>query len=1050
MSFKKLIKTQINLITILILSQFGFASTSFATDTVNPSLYAGKEYRLIGPWRGGRAVAISGINGDPLTYYMGAAGGGVWKTTNAGTTWNNVSDGFFNVGTIGAIGVSQSDPNVIYVGTGEGPIRGVTTASGDGVYKSTDAGKTWKHIGLPKAGQIPKLRVHPTNPDIAYVAAQGNIWGKNEERGIYRTTNGGDTWEHVLKIDPQVGGGDLVMDPTNPRILYASMWENGRTPWYILSGGEKGGIWKTTDGGDTWNKLEGGLPTKIGKVGIDVSASNPDRIYAVIEGDMYTDDGGVYRSEDAGTTWTNINSNRLTHTRAWYYNHIKVDPIDDETIYVMNVPFLKSIDAGKSYEIINVPHGDTHDLWINPDNNKNMALADDGGATITFDGGKTWSSIMNQPTAQFYRVITDNMSPYRIYGGQQDNSTVAITSESFTGGIGVDDYYSVGGGESAHIAFDENNPKLVYATTINGTLTEMDTENRRMRPIKPYPQYVYGMNAEDLKYRANWNAPVSSSPHDPSVIYYGSHMILRSSDRGVNWEEISPDLTRNEKEKQRLNGGPLTAENVGAEFYGNVYTIVESPHERGVIWSGSDDGLVYMTRDNGNEWKNVTPRGAPEGMINAIEISPHDPATAYMVISAYKMNNLKPYIYKTSNYGDSWSRLDSDLPQDNFVRVVREDKSRQGLLYAGTESGLFISFDDGDNWQSLKLNLPSVPVTDLTIRQGDLVVATQGRGFWVLDDIAILSQINNDQANKALHVLNPSATEMITGRRNGNTIEGKNPPNGVVLSYHIAKELDAPLSIDILDNIGNVVRHYSSEESDYDRCVIGNMSPRQERKLSYPSKKQGINLWTWDMRRLGISCIDNVFMFSGWNGAKVIPGDYQARISIGDHEETVAIKLLPDPRNDASMADYNILEAKIVESTNLLNEILATLDTARTARNQIKVLMMENSGDDDLTIQAVSTIDKINQWEKEITQVYFQVLEDEDAWPSKLEVQVKHVVDVMDGAGAPVANGALQRLNDVSAEWAERKAELARITSSGIEPINAWAKRNNIKHVVSP
>jgi photosystem II stability/assembly factor-like uncharacterized protein len=1035
----------------IVFSQVTVITNSFATNTINPSLYAGKEYRLIGPWRGGRAVAVSGVIGDPLTYYMGATGGGVWKTTNAGVSWFNVSDGFFGVGTIGAIAVSQSDPSIVYVGTGEGPIRGVTTASGDGIYKSTDAGKTWNHIGLPNAGQIPKIRIHPTNSDVAYVAAQGNIWGPNEERGIYRTMDGGKSWQHILKIDPQVGGGDLAMDPTNPRILYAAMWENGRKPWYILSGGEKGGIWKTTDGGDTWNKLAGGLPAVIGKVGIDVAASNPDRVYAVVEGDMYTDDGGVYRSEDGGKSWRNINPNRLTTTRAWYYTHLKADPNDDNTIYVMNVPFLKSIDAGETYEINNnIGHGDTHDLWINPDNSLNMALADDGGAEITFDGGKSWSSIMNQPTAQFYRVVTDNMSPYRIYGGQQDNSTVAIRSESFTGGIGIDDYYAVGGGESAHIAFDENNPKYVYASTINGTLTEIDTENRRTRPIKPYPQYVYGMNAEDLKYRTNWNAPVASSPHDPSIIYYGAQLILRSKDRGVTWEEMSPDLTRNDKEKQRLNGGPLTVENVGAEFYGTVYYIVESPHERGVVWSGSDDGLVYITRNDGESWTNVTPRNAPEGMINAIEVSPHDPGTAYVALAAYKMNDPDPYIYKTTNYGESWTRLDDDLPEGNFVRVVREDKNKSGVLYAGTELGMYISFDAGDHWQSLDLNLPRVPITDLTIRQGDLVVATQGRGFYVMDDIAIFSQISDNQADKALHVLNPSPTEMITGRGGGENNEGKNPPNGVILSYHIKEEQEGPLSIEILDSIGNVVRHYSSEESARDRCIQGNLSPRQERSFSYPSKKQGMNLWTWDMRRDGINCIDDVFMFSGWNGAKVMPGNYQARISIGDFEETVDIELLPDPRNDATDAEYNVLEARIVEGTSLLNEILMTLDNARKARSQIKALMADYSGDSDLVMQGTIAIDQISEWEKKIDQVYFQVLEDEDAWPSMLNVQVKHVVDVMDGAGAPVARGALDRLADVTTEWQQLKAELASINAQHIEPINSWAEANNVRHVISP
>ncbi|MCP5381206.1 MAG: glycosyl hydrolase [Kordiimonadaceae bacterium] len=1034
----------------LFLSQIMIISDGFATDTVNPALFANKEYRLIGPWRGGRAVAITGVIGDSLTYYMGATGGGVWKTTNGGTTWNNISDNDFNVGTIGSIAVSQSDSNVIYVGTGEGPIRGVTTSSGDGIYKSTDGGETWTHIGLPKAGQIPKIRIHPTNPDIAYAAVQGNIWGPSEERGIYRTRDGGATWEHVLKVSDRAGGGDLAMDPTNPRILYASLWENGRTPWYIRSGGDKGGIFKSVDGGDTWEKLSGGLPTMIGKVGVDVSASNPKRIYAVVEGDMYTNDGGVYRSDDAGKTWINMNPNRLTYTRAWYYDHIKADPIDDNTVYVMNVPFLKSIDAGKSYKIIDVPHGDTHDLWINPDNNLNMALADDGGATITFDGGKTWSSIMNQPTGQFYRVATDNMMPYRIYGGQQDNSTVAITSESFTGGIGIDDYYAVGGGESAHIAFDENNPRLVYASTINGTLTEIDTANRRMRPIKPYPEYVYGKNAKDLKYRTNWNAPVASSPHDPNIIYYGTQKILRSSDRGVTWEEISPDLTRNDKSKQGLNGGPLTVENVGAEFYGNVFYIVESPHEVGVIWSGSDDGLVQITRDNGATWTNVTPKGLPESQINAIEVSPHDAATAYIAVTGYKMNDTQPYIYKTTNYGKSWTRIDKDLPRDTFVRVVREDKNKKGLLYAGTESGMFISFDDGKNWQSLKLNLPPVPITDLTIRQGDLVVATQGRGFWVMDDIAIFSQISDEQAKEPIHIISPSPTMMITGRGSAGLNEGKNPEDGVVLSYHIADEHEGPLTIEILDSFGNIVRHYSSEESDYDRCVISNMSPRQERKLSYPSKNKGMNSWTWDMRREGIMCIDDVFIFSGFEGAKVMPGDYRARIAIGDNEKFVSFKLIADPRDNATPDEYAFLDSKIIEGTNLFNEIITELDRARKARRQIKALMNDYNGDDGLISMATIAINRIDEWEKQIDQIYFQVLEDEDAWPSMLDVQVKHVVDVMDGAGAPVAKGALQRLEDVKAMWTERKTELKSITDENIVPINGWAKNNNVSYVISP
>ena len=550
----------------------------------------GLEWRMIGPYRGGRVTTVTGVPGKPNLYYMGATGGGVWKTENAGTTWENLSDGDFEVGTIGAVAVAESDHNVLYVGTGESPIRGVTTSHGDGVWKSTDGGKSWKHVGLKESGQISRIEIHPENPDIAFVAVQGQIWGPNPERGIFRTTDGGKSWEHVLKVNPDTGASDLAMDPTNPRVLYAAMWHHGRKPWFIKSGGEGGGIYKSVDGGDSWKKLEGGLPGLVGKIGIDVSASNPERVYAIIEAEP--DQGGLWRSDDAGDSWELINGHRVLHSRAWYYIHVTADPVDEDTVYVMNVPLMKSIDGGKTWKKMTTPHGDHHDHWINPADNRNMISGNDGGATITFDGGETWSSIMNQPTAQFYRVTTDNQVPFRIYGGQQDNTTVAISSRSLYGGIGVADYFDAGGGESAHIAFDPDDPRLIYATTINGTLTEYDHQSGLERYIIPYPELVYGMDSKDLKYRTNWNAPVAVSPHDPSTIYYGTQVVLRSTDRGATWTEISPDLTRNDPEKQGRNGGPLTPENVGAEFYNTLFYLVESPHEPGVIWAGSDDGLL--------------------------------------------------------------------------------------------------------------------------------------------------------------------------------------------------------------------------------------------------------------------------------------------------------------------------------------------------------------------------------------------------------------------------------------------------------------------------
>ncbi|MGD2127854.1 MAG: hypothetical protein PVJ17_01045 [Lysobacterales bacterium] len=782
------------LVTILL-----FASdTALAAGDSASSRLEGLEWRFVGPYRGGRVTAVTGVRGERNLYYMGATGGGVWKTENAGRTWENISDDFFRVGTIGAVAVAESDHNVIYVGTGEAPIRGVTTSSGDGVWKSTDAGKTWKHIGLEKSGQIANVRIDPGDPDVAYVAVQGQIWAPNEERGVYRTRDGGETWEHVLKVGPSTGATDLVMDPTNPRILYAAMWNHGRKPWFIHSGGTDGGIFKSTDGGDSWTKLGGGLPEMIGKIGVDVSASNPQRVYAIIEAEP--EKGGLWRSDDGGETWSLINNHRVLHSRAWYYIHICADPQDENTVYVLNVPLMKSIDGGRTWTKMEAPHGDFHDHWINPDDSRNMINGNDGGATITFDGGETWSTLNNQPTAQFYRVATDDEFPFHLYGGQQDNSTVAIASRSLYGGIGMSDFFDVGGGESAHIAFDPENPRLIYATTINGTLTEYDHETGLERYIIPYPEYVYGMDSRDLRYRTNWNAPVAVSPHDPSVIYYGTQYLLKSSDRGVTWKEISPDLTRNDPEKQGRNGGPLTPENVGAEFYNTIFYIMESPIEPGNIWVGSDDGLVHLTRDGGESWTDVSPPHKGEAMINAIEVSRHEKGTAYLAVTGYKLNDDKPYIYKTSDYGKNWKRLDKGLPPDEFVRVVREDPAREGTLYAGTETSMFVSYDDGGTWQTLQLNLPHVPVTDLKIRQNKLVAATQGRGFWILDDLFLVRDAAAGIGDKPVELYAPEETPLIQERGwRSEDFEAPNPESGVPLYYYLTDEPEGPVTIDIMD-----------------------------------------------------------------------------------------------------------------------------------------------------------------------------------------------------------------------------------------------------------
>ena len=1046
MHFKFKCRVFVSILLLLVVSSGQlFAKADEDTDSAT---LKGLEWRMIGPYRGGRVTTVAGVVGKPMLYYMGATGGGVWKTENAGTTWENISDEHFKVGTIGAVAVSESDNNVLYVGTGEAPIRGVTTSSGDGMWKSTDAGKTWKHVGLKNSGQIGRIEIHPTNPDIAWVAVQGQIWTPNEERGVYRTTDGGKTWEHVLKVSAETGATELSLDPTNPRILYAAMWNHGRKPWYIKSGGTDGGIYKSVDGGDNWKKLTGGLPEMIGKIGVDVSASNPDRIYAIIEAEP--EKGGLWRSDDAGETWSLINGHRVLHSRAWYYIHITADPVDEDTVYVMNVPFMKSVDGGKSWEKMTTPHGDHHDHWINPHDNRNMINANDGGATVTFDGGETWSSIMNQPTAQFYRVTTDNLKPFRIYAGQQDNTTVGIASESLYGGIGVEDYFDVGGGESAHIAFDPDDPTLIYATTINGTLTEYDHSTQLTRYIIPFPEMVYGKDARDLKYRSNWNAPVAVSPHDPSVIYYGTQLVLRSTDRGASWTEFSGDLTRNDPEKQGRNGGPLTPENVGAEFYNTIFYIVESPLEKGLIWVGSDDGLVHIRQEGDTQWKDVSPKHPGEAMINAIELSPHDQATAYLAVTGYKLGDNKPYIYKTTDHGSHWKRIDKGLPDNAFVRVVREDPAHKGLLYAGTELGMFVSYDDGGNWESLDLNLPPVPITDLALRHNKLVAATQGRGIWVLDDLFVVQQASAEFSGKGLHVFTPGSTDL--GRSAGwgkGQFDASNPEHGVPLYYYLDTDLEEPLGIEILDEAGNMVRSYSSEESDFDRCKISNMDPRSPFELEYPVAKKGLNTWHWDLKRQGLKCTENITLFAGYDGPGVAPGKYTAMITADDSVKTVSFQVDMDPRVSATDEEIQFWTERMAEVGNLLSNGLLALENLRQAQQQIEALMTAYPEDSYLQTTGSAAVEKIKAWDGKIIQVLHQTYEDEDAWETMLAGQLRFLLDVMDETGAPVTGGALLRLGDLKSEWAERQSELQSIETTYIDVINEWAKQQGVPHVGS-
>ncbi len=1031
MSLRTLAIFAISFSTLLTLSLPAYA----LKETINPKLFDNMKYRFIGPYRGGRSVAVSGVAGKPNLYYMGATGGGVWKTLNAGLSWKPISDEDFAVGSIGSIAVAPSDPNVIYVGTGEGPIRGVTTSHGKGVYKSTDAGETWVLVGLDNRGQIPKIRVHPTNPDIAWVAVQGNIWAPNDERGIFKTTDGGKTWTHVLKVNEDTGAADLVLDPSNPRILYASMWHHGRTPWFIKSGGDGGGIYKSTDGGENWDKLEGGLPELIGKVGIDISASNPKRLYAIIE----ADEGGLYRSDDGGSSWQVLNNDNILKARAWYYNHIKVDPNDENTLYVMNVQLHKSIDGGKTFEIKSLPHGDTHDMWINPENSLNMINANDGGATVTFDGGESWSSIYNQPTSQFYRVVTDNLEPYYVYGGQQDNSTLATPSATWDRGIGIEEQFAVGGGESAHIAFDPNNPELIYATTINATLTEFNRSTGLTRPIMPYPEYVFGRNARDQKYRTNWNAPVLVSQHNPKTVYYGTQMVLKTSDRGVNWQEISPDLTRNDPEKQGLNGGPITNEQAGAEYYNTIFYIAESPSKAGELWVGADDGKLHLTRDEGKNWKDITPHNK-EAQINAIDLSVHSQGKAYVAVTGYKLNDYKPYIYKTENYGRRWTRIDKGLPEDAFVRVVREDTAREGMLYAGTESGMFVSFDDGENWQELSLNLPPVAITDMQVKGKDLVIATQGRGFWILDDIRPLREVRSSLEDESLFQFSPvDGVRLLSGGGGSGQLEAKNPARGATFRYFLKDELgeDETLRIDIFDSNDQLVRTLSSAPGDFETCAKGNEDARSPLKFKHPSTSEGYNEFVWDLRREPLNCIDNVKLFGGWNGARVMPGDYKATMTMGDETQTRRFKVLPDPREETNAAQLRIVEQSIQASANMLNELFGHLQKARNVREKLNGVTESNlilASDVSASIDRI--VSAIDGWESLVIQPKHQTFEDDINWPNMLDRQIRFLMDNFDETGAPAQAGALKRLEDLDATWQQYKLQLEALFSEQVAPLN--------------
>jgi photosystem II stability/assembly factor-like uncharacterized protein len=1002
------------------------------------------KWRSIGPFRGGRSVAVSGVVGDMTTYYMGTTGGGVWKTEDAGNTWHNISDGYFTTGSVGAIAVSESDPNVVYVGMGEHAVRGVMTHHGDGMYKSTDAGKTWKKIGLELTQHIARIVIHPKNPDVVYVAAQGPLYGKSKERGIFKSTDGGTTWKKILYSDEQTGGVELSMDMSNPDVLYAAMWEHGRLPWKVISGGSGSGLYKTMDGGVTWNKIHNGLPAELGKLAVAVSRSNPEKVYALIESDSDRELGGLFVSGNAGKSWTRVSRDHQLVQRAWYYIEVFVDPKDEHTVYVLSAPALRSIDGGRTWENIDGAHGDYHDLWINPDNPRNMVMADDGGASITFNFGETWSTQSNMPTAQLYRINADNRFPYHIYAGQQDNTSVVIASREFrSGGIGRTSWEASAGGESAFLAFDPDDPRYVLGGSYLGTIEVLDTQAKASTNIMAAPIQYLARDAKDMKYRYNWNAPIVWSKHEPNTFYHGAQYVLKTQDMGKTWREVSPDLTRNEKEKQGKGGGPYTNEAVGAENYGTISYIIESPHERGVIWTGSDDGLVYLTRDGGTTWKNVTPAGLPECLINAIDVSPHDPATAYIATTRYKFNDHTPGLYKTTDYGKTWTRIDKGIARNAFTRVVREDDKRKDLLFTGTELGVYISFDGGKNWSPFQLNLPITPITDLKVHHNNLIAATSGRSFWILDDLVLIRQFLKEP--KEVTFFKPGNAMLVNGSSeldrndpdfNGtHPYRGVNPATGMVLYYHLPEANDSEaVTLEVRDVQGNLVRSYSSVfDSTF---IVYDGGPSPEPVLP---KAKGLNRFVWNLRYPTLPGAPLAYIEGSYRGHKTVPGKYILVLKAAGKEVKTEGEILPNPlypTDAASYQQYHEMMSRMEATLTEMHQLVNTLYKRQQQLEELLTQLPEEGKYDVLRKDGLELLLRLKAWDDDMVQRKSKAYDDVENFPNKFTANYLFLINQTESDIPRVNQPSLDRLEELTEEWKALRARANEILEKGIPALN--------------
>jgi photosystem II stability/assembly factor-like uncharacterized protein len=1008
------------------------------------SVFKVVKWRSIGPFRGGRSNAGTGVVGDPKTYYMGTTGGGLWKTEDMGISWRNVSDGYFKTGSVGAIAVSESDPNVVYVGMGEHAVRGVMTHHGDGVYKSTDGGKTWKRVGLELTQHISRIIVHPKDANIVWVAAQGALYSHSQQRGVFKSTDGGATWKNVLFVDDKTGAAELSLDMNNPRILYAAMWEHGRLPWKVISGGPGSGLYKSTDAGETWQRLKEGLPEEMGKMSIAVSRSNPEKVYALIESDSDKEAGGLFVSNDGGKKWSQVTNDHRLVQRAWYYIELFVDPKNENTVYVLSAAALRSTDGGKTWEALSGTHGDYHDLWINPDNPGNFIISNDGGSAITFNGGKSWSSQMNMPTAQFYRINVDNQFPYRIYGGQQDNTSVSIASRELgSGGIGESSWTPSAGGESAFLAFNPDDPKYVMGDSYQGTIEVLDVRASATTQVMAAPIQYLGMDAKDIKYRFNWNAPIIWSKHEPNTFYHGAQYVLKTSDMGRTWKEISPDLTRNEKEKQGKGGGPYTNEAVGAENYGTLAYIMESPLEKGVIYTGSDDGLVYVTRDGGGNWKNVTPKGLAECLINSIEVSPHDKATVYIATTRYKFNDHTPALYKSTDYGNTWTKITNGLPANAFTRVVREDDVRRDLLFAGTELGVFISWNGGKDWSPFQLNLPITPITDLRVHKNNLIAATSGRAFWILDNLSVLRQYKGSPTSFALY--RPDDAYLVNGGSEldrtdeeftgASTFRGVNPATGVVIYYQLPElKKDDVITMEIKDAGGNVVRTFSSKADE--KFIRYDAGPRPDPLLT---KNKGLNRFVWDMRYSTMVGVPNVRIEGGFAGHKAGPGKYTITLKTPAQSLSTEAEILANPlypTDAATYAEYHrtmsSMEAELTTMHRLVNSLFEK-------QNQLDALLKSlPAGEKYSTVKkdGEALLKKMKAWDEDMVQRKAKAYDDVENFPNKFTANYLFMINATESDIPRVNQPSLDRMKELNAQWATLKARADEILNRDIPALN--------------